>query len=136
LFVIFQPLKPYLYTIEDIGVSNGRMLKVPVQHKYAEVIIIPELCVPGSNLRALGEAMEENNIDVVCSTKCVKVGSFGSMALDFKTNDKGQFVDKFDDIIKGIDENGNIIDSPNVTRTQQRAYIKKYGEEGLQRITP
>lgn len=136
LFVIFQPLKPYLYTIEDVGVSNGRIMKVPVQHKYAEVIIIPELCVPGSNLRALGEAMEENGIDVACSTKCVKVGSFGSMALDFKTNSKGQFVNELDDVIKGLDENGNIIDSPNVTRSQQRAYIKKYGEEGLQKINP
>nr|DAI58687.1 MAG TPA: hypothetical protein [Crassvirales sp.] len=37
--------------------------------------------------------MEENDIDVACSTKCIKVGSFGSIALDFQTNKNGLFVD-------------------------------------------
>lgn len=134
LYVVFQPLKPYLYTIEEVGVSNEHVFKVPVQHKYAEVIIIPELCVPGSNLRALGEAMKENDIDVACSTKCVKVGSFGSIALDFQTNKNGLFIDQNKEVIQGLDKDDNIVDSENVTRSQQRAYIKKYGEGGLIKI--
>lgn len=76
--VIFQPIKPYLFTHEKVGIYNGNTVDIPVQHKYAEVVIIPELLPKGNLLRDAAEYMEKNNIDVLCSDKCVKVGSFGT----------------------------------------------------------
>lgn len=81
--VVFQPIKPFMFTIENLNMGTD-VLKIPVQHKYAEAVIIPELLPVGSNLRELGEWMQEKNIDLVGSTKIVKVGSFGSV------NIKGQ----------------------------------------------
>lgn len=94
LAVIFPPIKPTLYTLENVPCSTDGVLKVPVWHKYAEVVIIPELLPKGSKLRQLGIAMQENNIDMVGSTKIVKVGCFGSTALDYKVNDKGLYIDR------------------------------------------
>lgn len=90
LAVIFQPIKPYLYTLEKLKVSDdGDMALIPVQHKYAEIVLIPELMQDGK-LKDMAIWMENHKdeqgnaapIDLVCSTKCVKVGSFGSV--DFK----------------------------------------------------
>lgn len=74
--VVFMPIKPYMYTIENYDVGDD-VLKIPVQHKYAEAVLIPELLPPGSMLRDMGRYMEENNVDLVASTKVVKVGCFG-----------------------------------------------------------
>lgn len=78
LAVVFQPLKPYMYTFENYSINGVDMLKIPVQHKYAEAVLIPELLPAGSKLRDMAYIMEEKNIDMICSTKAVKVGSFGS----------------------------------------------------------
>ena len=74
--VVFMPIKPYMYTIEDYAVGND-VLKIPVQHKYAEAVLIPELLPKGSMLRDMAYKMERDKIDLVCSTKVVKVGCFG-----------------------------------------------------------
>lgn len=74
--VIFQSIKPYMYTFEKYDMQNDS-LNIPVQHKYAEAVIIPCL-LPKGKLRAMGEWMQKNNIDLVASTECVKVGMFGS----------------------------------------------------------
>lgn len=87
LAVIFQPIKPYLYSFENYSINGSDMLKIPVQHKYAEVILIPELLPAGSKLRDIAYWMEEHvnpetgksePIDMIGSTKIVKVGGFGS----------------------------------------------------------
>ena len=75
--VVFQPIKPYMFTLENLNMGTD-VLKIPVQHKYAEAVIIPELLPVGSKLRDLGEWMQEKDIDLVGSTKIVKVGGFGS----------------------------------------------------------
>lgn len=75
--VIFQPEKPFLFTHEKVYSATGEQLYIPVQHKCAEVILIPELLPEGSNLQNLGRVMEEQGIDVACSTTVVKVGMFG-----------------------------------------------------------
>ena len=89
LAVIFQPIKPYLYTLEKLQINDeGDMALIPVQHKYAEIVLIPELMQEGK-LRDMAIWMENHvdeegkaaPIDLVASTKCVKVGSFGSVAL-------------------------------------------------------
>lgn len=90
LMVTFQPIKPYMFTFENFSVGTD-ILKIPVQHKYAEAIIIPELLPKGSKLRAIGEWMENHvdnqgnpePIDMIGSwstggDKIVKVGGFGS----------------------------------------------------------
>lgn len=113
LAVKFQPIKPYLYTMENLPCSTDGVLKVPVQHKYAEIVLIPELLPEGSKLRQLAIAMQDNNIDMVGSTKIVKVGGFGSTAFDFKVNEQGLYIDK----------DGNVL--PGKTRDEQRD-IKKH----------
>ena len=79
LAVVFQPIKPYMFTHEVLPVNNTDKLFIPVQHKYAEAVLIPELLPHGSKLRDIAYYMDENNIDLVGSTKIVKVGGFGSI---------------------------------------------------------
>ena len=81
LAVVFQPIKPYMFTHEVLPVNNTDKLFIPVQHKYAEAVLIPELLPHGSKLRDIAYYMDENNIDLVGSTKIVKVGSFGSISI-------------------------------------------------------
>lgn len=77
--VVFQPIKPYMFTHENISLNEeGETLQVPVQHKYAEAVLIPELLPEGSMMRDIAYWMDNNNVDMIGSTKCVKVGSFGS----------------------------------------------------------
>ena len=87
LAVIFQPIKPYLFSFENYSINGADMLKIPVQHKYAEAVLIPELLPAGSKLRDIAYWMEEHvnpetgksePIDMLGSTKIVKVGGFGS----------------------------------------------------------
>lgn len=90
----FQPQKPYLFSWEKVkytdtnaaGGPREDVLYVPVQHKCAETILIPELIPENTPLRALAETMIEQNIDVVCSTTAVKVGNFGATELAYKTD--------------------------------------------------
>lgn len=96
--LILQPLKPYMFTLERVNVgyevdADGKINKdrpkyvlVPVQHKYAEVILIPEL-MPKGKLRDIAEWMEENDIDLVASDACVKVGAFGACDIKGKEGD-------------------------------------------------
>lgn len=86
LAVVFQPIKPYMFTHEVLPVNNTDKLLIPVQHKYAEAVLIPELLPHGSKLRDIAYYMEENNIDLVGSTKIVKVGCFGSINIKGVTN--------------------------------------------------
>lgn len=87
LAVTFQPIKPYMYTFEKYPVNSTDNLIVPVQHKYAEAVLIPELLPSGSKLRDIAYWMEDHvnpetgksePIDMIGSTKIVKVGGFGS----------------------------------------------------------
>ena len=87
--VVFQPLKPFYFGLERLETANGIAL-IPVQHKYSEFPIIPELLPANSKLGALGWAMETNKdedgnlapIDLATCTTTVKVGGFGSFDID------------------------------------------------------
>lgn len=96
LAVIFQPIKPYLFSFENYSINGADMLKIPVQHKYAEAVLIPELLPAGSKLRDIAYWMEEHvnpetgksePIDMIGSTKIVKVGGFGSTNIANATHD-------------------------------------------------
>lgn len=102
LAVVLQPIKPYMFTHEKYPIqvakrdANGQEVigtdgkpvmidtyqYIPVQHKYAEALIIPELLPKGSKLRDMANWMEANNVDMVGSTKIGKVGVFGQAKID------------------------------------------------------
>lgn len=86
--VVFQPIKPYMYTIENLAVNSTDKLKIPVQHKYAEAVLIPELLPAGSKLRDMAYWMESKGVDLIGSTKIVKVGGFGSTDISKASNAK------------------------------------------------
>ena len=86
--VVFQLIKPYMYTIENFAVNSTDKLKIPVQHKYAEAVLIPELLPAGSKLRDMAYWMESKGVDLVGSTKIVKVGGFGSTDISKASNAK------------------------------------------------
>ena len=77
LAVVFQPIKPYMFTHEHLKVNANDEVLIPVQHKYAEAVLIPEL-LPNGLLKDMAYYMEDNNIDMVGSTTVVKVGNFGA----------------------------------------------------------
>ena len=111
---VFQPIKPYMFTHEkypikinkkdkngnDVIGTDGNPVKIdtfqyiPVQHKYAEALIIPELMPKGSKLRDLANWMEDHHVDMVGSTKIGKVGVFGQADLEYETDGKGNYLDK------------------------------------------
>ena len=106
--LVLQPIKPYMFTHEkypiriakkdsrgnDVIGADGKPVMIdtyhyiPVQHKYAEALIIPELMPKGSKLRDLGLWMDSHNVDLVGSTKIAKVGCFGQAKLEGTTNQK------------------------------------------------
>lgn len=88
LAVVFQPIKPYMYTHEHFKVNNTDEVLIPVQHKYAEAVLIPEL-LPNGLLKDMAYYMEDNDIDMIGSTKIVKVGDFGAANIsNAKTSDE------------------------------------------------
>ncbi len=94
LAVTFQPIKPYMFTFENYPLGTD-MLKIPVQHKYAEAVLIPELLPAGSMMRDIAYWMEDHvnpetgksePIDMIGAwstggDKIVKVGGFGSTSI-------------------------------------------------------
>lgn len=90
LDVVFQPKKLFYYQYEKIEKPDGTFHVVAVQHKYAEIPLIPELLPEdAAQLKALGRVMDKRGLDFAMSTECVKVGNFGSAAnfLNCKTVD-------------------------------------------------
>ena len=83
---VFQPIKPYMFTHEEYKIDKNTV-QIPVQHKYSECILIPELMPKGSLLRDLAETMESKKLDLVATTKVAKVGGFGQFSFS-KVTDK------------------------------------------------
>ena len=106
--LVLQPLKPFFYGFEKFKLSNGQIINIPVQNKYAEIILVPELLPAGSKLRDMAYWMQNHvgadgnpqPIDVIGSTEIAKVGNFGATDIDYKTNDKHEFVDVNGNVIK------------------------------------
>lgn len=81
LGVVFMPLKPFYFGFETIK-ENGFEIKVPVQHKYSEWPLIPELYPASPKLEMLAKAMEESNTEIALASSCVKVGGFKTIRLE------------------------------------------------------
>lgn len=82
LGVTFQPLKPLYFGVEKVELENGRMLHIPVFHKYSEFPLIAELLPEGSKLEKMGRVMDAKSIDLATCTTTVKVGGYGSVNID------------------------------------------------------
>lgn len=97
LNTVFQPIKPHTSTVEkvpaDLNNPNSDVLLIPVEHKYAEALIIPEMFPVGSFRKHLGVQMEANGIDLAASQQCVKVGEFG--AADLRNSTAESFAEDF-----------------------------------------
>lgn len=89
--IVLNPIKPYLYSFEHVPLNKDgtNSVAIPVQHKYAEAVIIPLLLPEGSMLRDLGFYMQDKGIDLTCSSKCVKVGEWGTVDIDTGRGLKG-----------------------------------------------
>jgi hypothetical protein len=121
LAVIYQPRKPINDSVEEWEYADGHKMLVPFQHKYAEIPIIPALFPKGSAMREMGRFMEQQHIDMMCSSKCGKRGVFGEVDLQYKTNSDGLYVDADGNVLDGQTNDGEIIkgkDKP--TRAEQR----------------
>ena len=108
LMVTFQPIKPFTYTLERIKLGNS-IFQVPVQMKYAETVMIPELMQEGSKLRDMLTWAEQKDVDVIAATTAVKVGSFG--AVDVKSaKDKDSLIKSLDNaVIHNLSYNDYVI---------------------------
>lgn len=93
-----QPIKPITQAINYYDLGNGDKMLYAQQHKYAEVILIPEALPKGSRLRAIAEEMRgdwkdakdreniklgKSKIDLVIFDSGVKVGAFGAKRVIF-----------------------------------------------------
>ena len=96
---LFTPTKPHLRSYEKLPITEGKTfigeMYVPVEHKYAEMILIPELYAEDNFLYHLGTYMEDNNIDMACSEECVKVGKWGMITVPQSSTDASVYDTEF-----------------------------------------
>ena len=87
---IFQAFKPFVYTQNrrDSGLESGVQLKVPTQHKNAEVILLPTYAAKSPKLNGILQAMNDpvKPIDVVMFESAVKVGLQGHLDINDMSN--------------------------------------------------
>ena len=130
--IIWQPRKPYVYTqvSEDSGVNGHSAIKVPVQHKNSEFLLLAlyeTISGPtgkSGKLKAINAFMEKYNIDVVQFESTTKVGKQGIIDINN--------LNSFNDVArKLISVTGvNSIENPNVVHTVS------YEDYGIQQATP
>lgn len=87
--VVWQSIKPFMYTQIMQDDPTGGKLKVPVQHKNSEFLLLAATVLnspvnQSPVLRALNEFMDENQIDCVMFESAVKVGCQGPIQIDEK----------------------------------------------------
>lgn len=96
---LFTPTKPHLSSYEKLPITEGKTfigeMYVPVEHKYAEMILIPELFAEDNFLYHLGTYMEDNSIDMACSEECVKVGKWGMITVPQSSTDASVYDTEF-----------------------------------------
>lgn len=85
--VVWQSIKPFMYTQIMQDDPTGGKLKVPVQHKNSEFLLLAATVLnspvnQSPILRALNEFMNENEIDCVMFESAVKVGCQGPIDIN------------------------------------------------------
>lgn len=114
MMTVFNTLKPYVYTQNsvDSGVAGEGKIKVPVQHKNSEFLLLATYnLVSGAlgrakKLKILDQFMRDNQIDVVHFESVVKVGKQGAIDVNqFDENNLDGFREYLEKAIRT--ENGN-----------------------------
>lgn len=131
--IIFQTKKPFVYTQTTVrsGVENSSSIKVPVQHKNSEFLLLAAHAIAAgklgksSKLKAINKFMEERNIDVVQFESTTKVGKQGAIDLSSATTEEevGQLLLEKTGIGSG-QENPEVV------------HIVSYEDYGIQNETP
>ena len=116
MMTVFNTLKPYVYTQNsvDSGVADGGKIKVPIQHKNSEFLLLATYnLVSGAlgrskKLRILDQFMKDNQIDVVHFESVVKVGKQGTIDVSqFDENNPEEFRKYLEKSIRTEDGNYN-----------------------------
>lgn len=85
--VVWQSIKPFMYTQVMQDDPTGGKLKVPVQYKNSEFLLLADTVLnspinQSPILKALNEFMDENQIDCVMFESAVKVGCQGPIDIN------------------------------------------------------
>lgn len=116
MMTVFNTLKPYVYTQNsvDSGVAGGGKIKVPIQHKNSEFLLLATYnLVSGAlgrskKLKILDQFMRDNQIDVVHFESVVKVGKQGAIDVNqFDENNLDGFREYLEKAIRTEDGNYN-----------------------------
>ena len=135
LAVIFKPIKPYMFTHEYLPINSNDSQIIPVQHKYAEAVLIPELLPQGSKLKDIAYYMEENNVDLLGSTKICKVGCFGTTSIDHLDQYDSEIIDRRK--AQG-DNNVDVSNTERLNFAMSQAFVHKlsYSDYRIQTNVP
>lgn len=79
--IVLQPQKPHTTSIERVKLNGSDIIHIPVEHKYAEVIIMPEF-LPINSTRSKLALMMENGLDLAIYSSGVKYGNFGATSIN------------------------------------------------------
>ena len=100
---VWQTKKPYYYGPESVDSGlQGNQLKVPVQHKNSEFLLLAATIAASKSNSALGHSaklvglnnfMEKHQVDAVVFTSAVKVGASGAVDTIAKRQKDGNFQD-------------------------------------------
>lgn len=135
LAVIFKPLKPFMFTHEHLPINSSDSQIIPVEHKYAEAVLIPELLPQGSKLKDIAYYMEENNVDLLGSTKICKVGCFGTTSIDHLDQYDSEIIDRRK--AQG-DNNTDVSNTERLNFAMSQAFVHKlsYSDYRIQTNLP
>lgn len=135
LAVIFKPLKPFMFTHEHLPINSSDSQIIPVEHKYAEAVLIPELLPQGSKLKDIAYYMEENNVDLLGSTKICKVGCFGTTSIDHLDQYDSEIIDRRK--AQG-DNNTDVSNTERLNFAMSQAFVHKlsYSDYRIQTNIP
>lgn len=130
--IIWQPKKPFTYTqvSKNSGIKDESDLKVPMQHKNSEFLLLAAHDIvsgalgKSSKLKAINDFMQNRNIDVAQFESTTKVGKQHPIDLSD--------VDSYDDVINKLEEEcfPNGVENPNVV------HKVSYNDYGWQTETP
>lgn len=90
--VVWQTIKPFVYSQVDTPDGLGNFIKVPHQNKNSEYLLLATYQVLGTvlnkspQLRGINRFMEKYNIDVIQFESAVKVGASGIIDININPN--------------------------------------------------
>lgn len=136
--VIWQTLKPFMYTMKDTKTGLGKedeVMRSPLQHKNSEFVMLAIFNLVSGSMKdnysgasdnvthkALTRFMEKNNIDVAMFESAVKVGGHSFVELGY--NKKRFNADKADEFTVG----GHSFKAD--THSEYLSSLAKLSEEG------